>query len=214
MSHAHHPFTHYRTITSSPAESPIDGRRVPTLSGTRCAPTNTTRDDSPDSDTDQAPGRRKRGFGQITSSPYDRHARQVPEMFKAFYTQRCLLGLRQGGLLDDHCPNVKFHPQGGDGSRHLINAEDLVQQNKQQLDKNIDDCTPMGGCGASGAPFKITCAAYGYLLSAKELHHDSGTRCRAKQIFIAYFRKCRGRQFLCSSVQSTNEGNLSVCISS
>ena len=39
---------------------------------------------------------------------------------------------------------------------------------KKQLDKNIDrNCTPMGGCGASGAPFKVTCAAYGYTVVGK-----------------------------------------------
>ncbi|KAF5856131.1 hypothetical protein ETB97_007835 [Aspergillus alliaceus] len=169
-------------LPSSPSvESPTKGRRVLTRSGARCAPTNTTRDDSPDFDTDQAPGRRKRGFSQITSPPSSpsvkRSARQSgsrdiqsgqsQQHSAQFCTQRCLLGLQQGGLLDDHCPNVKFHLQGGEGSRHLINAEDLVQQIKQQLDKNIDDCTPMGGCGASGAPFKITCAAYGYTLVGK-----------------------------------------------
>jgi hypothetical protein len=46
-----------------------------------------------------------------------------------FCTQRCLLGLREGGELDDHCPNVELHrqdqPEGG--NRHLIRTDRLVQ---------------------------------------------------------------------------------------
>ncbi|PWY91626.1 hypothetical protein BO94DRAFT_623046 [Aspergillus sclerotioniger CBS 115572] len=84
-----------------------------------------------------------------------------------FCTQKCLLSLKQGGLLDEHCPNVTLHRKGESGSRHLIKAETLVQLIKRQLDDDIDDCTPMGRCGASGAPFKITCAAYGYTVVGK-----------------------------------------------
>ena len=29
------------------------------------------------------------------------------------------------------------------------------------------NCTPMGGCGAPGVPFKLTCAAYGYTVVGK-----------------------------------------------
>ena len=46
--------------------------------------------------------------------------------------------------------------------------EKLVQMIKQQLDENLDrNCTPMGGCGLYGAPFKVTCAAYGYTVVGK-----------------------------------------------
>lgn len=39
---------------------------------------------------------------------------------------------------------------------------------KQQLDENLDrECTPIGGCGSYGAPFKVTCAAYGYTVVGK-----------------------------------------------
>lgn len=169
--------------SSSPIESPVQRRRMPTRSRASCAPPNTRhRDDSPDSDKDLAPGGRKRGFSQVTSSPssppMQRSERQAGSRYASsgrhqqdtaqFCTQRCLLGLQGDGKLDYHCPNFKLHQKGRDGSRHLINAETLIEQLKQQLDKNIDrDCTPMGGCGASGAPFKVTCTAYGYTVVAK-----------------------------------------------
>lgn len=61
-----------------------------------------------------------------------------------------------------------LYRQGADDSRHCIDSAILVQQLKKQLDDNIDrNCTPMGGCGASGAPFKVTCAAYGYTMVGK-----------------------------------------------
>ncbi|KAL4763531.1 uncharacterized protein BDW70DRAFT_148645 [Aspergillus foveolatus] len=64
-----------------------------------------------------------------------------------FCTQQRLIGLQQGHQLDDNCPN--------------------------QLDENIDqDCTPMGFCGATGAPFKVTCTAYGYTIVGKGTTSD------------------------------------------
>jgi hypothetical protein len=39
---------------------------------------------------------------------------------------------------------------------------------KVQLDEDLDhDCTPIGSCGSYGAPFKVTCAAYGYTIVGK-----------------------------------------------
>ncbi|KAB8079758.1 hypothetical protein BDV29DRAFT_187078 [Aspergillus leporis] len=167
--------------SSSPVESPTQRHRMVTRSRAQCAPDTLPRDDSPDSDLDPAPGGRKRGFSQVTLSPsppsVQRSVRQTRPRYNQsagyqhtarFCTQRCLLGLQQGGNLDDDCPNVMLHRQGGTSSRHLIDAKALVQQIKQQLDENLDrDCTPMGGCGASGAPFKITCSVYGYTVVGK-----------------------------------------------
>ncbi|KAB8227884.1 uncharacterized protein BDW43DRAFT_234143 [Aspergillus alliaceus] len=170
--------------SSSPVESPTQRRRMPTRSRAQCAPNMIDSTDSPDSDMDPAPGGRKRGFSQVTSSPsspsVQRSARQTGSRHNEsgryqhsaqFCTQRCLLGLQQGGQLDDHCPNVMLHRQGRSSSQHLIDTKSLVQQIKQQLDQNLDrDCTPIGACGAcgaSGAPFKITCTAYGYTVVGK-----------------------------------------------
>lgn len=84
-----------------------------------------------------------------------------------FCTQRCLLGLQNGGILDDFCPNVELHRRGQDDLMHSIATEDLVRLLNVQLDENIDRCTPLGSCGAYGAPFKLTCAVYGYTVVGK-----------------------------------------------
>ena len=61
-----------------------------------------------------------------------------------------------------------LHKQGGDGTQHAIDSTTLVQRVKKQLGKDIDsNCTPMGGCGASGAPFRVTYAKYGYTVVGK-----------------------------------------------
>ncbi|KAE8350561.1 hypothetical protein BDV28DRAFT_150844 [Aspergillus coremiiformis] len=154
--------------SSSPIQSPTERRRIPP-------------GDSSDSNTDPAPGGRKRGFSQVTSSPsspsVQRPAGQTGSQSTQrdqhqhtdqFCTQRCLLGLQQGRELDNHYPNVKLHQQGGNSNHHLITTKYLVRQMKQQLDEDLDhNCTPMGGCGASGAPFKITCRAYRYTVVGK-----------------------------------------------
>ncbi|EYE98977.1 uncharacterized protein EURHEDRAFT_383166 [Aspergillus ruber CBS 135680] len=156
--------------SSSSAESPTaEGRRAPTRSRPGCSPfTATHHDKFSDSDSDfQASSQRKRGFSKVGSSP------PVQRVHNArFCTQQCLHGLQQGDLLDDACPNVMLHKQGGDGRRHAIDFTTLVQLVKRQLGDNIDrNCTPMGDCEAPGALFKLTCAAYGYTVVGK------GTTC-------------------------------------
>jgi hypothetical protein len=66
-----------------------------------------------------------------------------------------------------------LHRQRGNSNRHIIDADMLIEQLKQQLDENIDqDCTPKGGCGATGAPFKVTCTAYGCTVLGKGTKSD------------------------------------------
>ncbi|KAJ6101887.1 hypothetical protein N7486_004314 [Penicillium sp. IBT 16267x] len=168
--------------SSSPLESPTaKGRRVPTRSQTRCTPLSPRhRSQSPDSsgsDSNQATGR-KRGFSQVTSSPSAQRAARQRETDNnqdnqsryrdaQFCTQRCLLGLQSGGALDDRCPNVMLHRRSKGDLQHRITSEDLLRLLKAQLDENIDRCTPLGGCGAYGAPFKLTCITYGYTVVGK-----------------------------------------------
>ncbi|KAJ5294565.1 hypothetical protein N7508_009386 [Penicillium antarcticum] len=84
-------------------------------------------------------------------------------------TQACdvYLGLKSGGALDDRCPNVMLHRRSKDDIQHRITSEDLVRLFKAQLDENIDRCTPLRGCGAYGAPFKLTCIQYGFTVVGK-----------------------------------------------
>ncbi|KAL6229757.1 hypothetical protein BDW75DRAFT_245432 [Aspergillus navahoensis] len=169
---------------SSPPDSPTAGsRRVATRSQASCAPSGAQRrswsPDSSGSDTNHATGR-KRGFSQVTSSssPSAQRAarqhetdneqdRQSRRRDAQFCTQRCLLGLQTGGILDDCCPNVMLHRQSNDGLQHHTTSEGLVYSLKVQLDENIDRCIPLGGCGAYGAPFKLICATYGYTVIGK-----------------------------------------------
>ncbi|KKK15428.1 hypothetical protein AOCH_007772 [Aspergillus ochraceoroseus] len=168
----------------SPESLVSEGRRPRTRS-TGCAPTSAAhREDSPDSDPDPDPAaaeRRKRGFSQIASSPPtqrstpttphsppQRHTSQPRPHNHRFCTQKCLLGLQRGDALDASCPNVELHRAGQQHTHHPIRAPELVHRIKQQLDANLDEyCTPMGGCGSYGAPFKVTCAAYGYTVVGK-----------------------------------------------
>jgi hypothetical protein len=156
---------------------------VSTRSRVGCAPSDVRHrsqsSQSPDPDSKPAT-RRKRTLSQVPSSPSAQRAArqrdtnndkgpdsQSRHRDAPFCTQRCLLGLQSGGLLDDCCPNVMLHRRSKDDLQHLITSEDLVRLLKAQLDENIDRCTPLGGCGAYGAPFKLTCVVYGYTVIGK-----------------------------------------------
>lgn len=170
-------------VPSSPFKSstPESPRRV-TRSHARCTPPSGTirNDDSDPSDSDShsTGPQRKRKYSEVASSPpqlmpppptakqSEGHQRQ--HSISSFCTQRCLLGLQQGGLLDESCPNFVEHRGGKEVDRHPIAASELVALLKQQLDLDLDHyCDPFGSCGAYGAPFKIRCASYGYTLVGK-----------------------------------------------
>ena len=120
---------------SSPPDSPkAVAHRVPTRSQTSCAPSAVQRrsqsPDSSGSNSNQAIGR-KRGFNQVTSSPSSQRAghqrdagnnqgNQARYHDAQFCTQRCLLGLQSGGVLDDCCPNVMLHHRSKDNPQHPI----------------------------------------------------------------------------------------------
>ncbi|KAL4756341.1 uncharacterized protein BDW70DRAFT_154280 [Aspergillus foveolatus] len=171
-------------VPSSPPDSPTaGGRRVGTRSQASCAPPGSQRrsqsPDSSGSDTNHATGR-KRNFSQVTSSSSpsaqaaarqreasNNQGRQSRRPDAQFCTQRCLLGLQTGAILDECCPNVALHRQSNNDRQHPTTSEALVDSLKAQLDENIDRCTPLGSCGAYGAPFKLTCATYGYTVIGK-----------------------------------------------
>ncbi|KAJ5129157.1 uncharacterized protein N7515_005196 [Penicillium bovifimosum] len=170
-------------LPSSPPGSPAAAaRRVPTRSQAGRAPSGvlprpSQSPNSSGSDSNQATSR-KRGLIHVTSSPSTQRAGrqrdkgsnqgdQARHHNAQFCTQRCLLGLQSGGILDDCCPNVMLHRRTKDDLRHPIASGDLLGLFKAQLDENIDRCTPLGGCGGYGAPFKLTCVEYGYTVIGK-----------------------------------------------
>ncbi|CAP87144.1 Pc24g02360, partial [Penicillium rubens Wisconsin 54-1255] len=158
------------------------GPRVTTRAAASCAPLSGPHHHESSSDSEADPtssAGRKRGFSQVTSSPptqrsaprADRQGKQSGQSRShdaPYCTQKCLLGLQQGGTLDPKCPNTELHMLGGRVDRHPIGAADLVKRFKMQLDQDLDhNCTPIGPCGSSGAPFKITCAIFGYTVVGK-----------------------------------------------
>ncbi|RSL78458.1 hypothetical protein CDV31_017269, partial [Fusarium ambrosium] len=173
----------YQPSSPPPMNPPTAGdHRVPTRSQAGCGPSGveyrTRSPDSPDPDPSGAAGRKK-GFSQVaSSSPSAQRATRrqksgngqgsQPQCRDApFCTQRCLQGLQSGRGLDESCPNVLLHRQGGGDVKHAITGEDLVSLLKAQLDENIDRCPPLGGCGEYGEPFKLTCTMYGYTVIGK-----------------------------------------------
>ncbi|KAJ5111821.1 hypothetical protein NUU61_001451 [Penicillium alfredii] len=194
-------------LPSSPPDSPTAAaRRVSTRSQAGCAPSGVPhRSQSPDSsgsDSNQATSR-KRGFSQVASSPSTQRAgrqqdngnnqgNQTRHRNTQFCTQRCLLGLQSGGVLDDFCPNVMLHRRTKDDLRHPISLGDLVRLLKAQLDENIDRCIPLGDCGAYGAPFKLTCVVYGYTVIGKGTTSGLWKKSPAKRRYTKFCERFKG----------------------
>ncbi|KAJ5946401.1 hypothetical protein N7454_003240 [Penicillium verhagenii] len=193
-------------LPSSPPDSTATGdRRVPTRSQATCAPPDKQhRSQSPelsDSDPNHTAGR-KRGFSEVMSSPSARQAArhessenqgsQSRRHNAQFCTQRCLLGLQTRGVLDDRCPNITLHRQGRDSLKHLITSEDLVNLLQAELDENIDRCIPFGRCGSYGAPFKLTCAAYGYTVIGKGTTSELWKEVSGEALMYQILQKAQG----------------------
>ncbi|KAK5125896.1 hypothetical protein LTR08_005108 [Meristemomyces frigidus] len=170
-------------VPSSPIDSPEEGgpRRSKRLRP-GCTPSPDVDRDDPSDTSDSDPHidapRRKRNYSKLASSPSQPLVRrpgpsqseggQIQHTASAFCTQRCLLGLQQGGLLDDTCPNISDHRRGRQTDKHLVNAAEMVDLLKQQLDIDVDSqCIPFGSCGASGAAFKLRCISHGYTIVGK-----------------------------------------------
>jgi hypothetical protein len=49
-----------------------------------------------------------------------------------------------------------------------VTAAEMVHGLEQQLDKDVDrHCKPFGGCGRTGAPFKVRLESHGYTFVGK-----------------------------------------------
>lgn len=82
----------------------------------------------------------------------------------AYCTHACLLGLLDGVMLDESCPNAALHGK----NRHRLTQVDFRESLKQQLNRNLDvGCHTFGRHGSRGVFFKITLVEYGYTVAAK-----------------------------------------------
>ena len=109
------------------------------------------------------------------------------EMF--FCTQKCLLGLLNGGSLDRTCPNVNEH---GD-SDHKIDQSTFISLIYQQLSKDLDhDCTALGIHGARGALLMIKLTSHGYTVAAKCTTADFVAHLKREAIVYQRLRSIQG----------------------
>ncbi|KAL4763679.1 uncharacterized protein BDW70DRAFT_165750 [Aspergillus foveolatus] len=169
--------------SSSSAGSPVlKGHRMATRPGLGCAPSSDQphQEDSLDSDAaSNTSTRHKQGLSKASTSPpphqysfqtnmRNDQSRQNYQHIAKSCTQKCLLGLQQGEAIDPCCPNAELHISGRQDDRHPIDVKTLVQMVTEQLDGVLDhNFTPMGDRGSYAAPFKVTCAAYGYTIVGK-----------------------------------------------
>ncbi|KAG5983908.1 hypothetical protein E4U55_006820 [Claviceps digitariae] len=176
----------YQASSSREEDSPtVEDRRPPTRAQCGRAPQEAQQlAESPDSSSsDESPVglQRKRRISLVSPSPQPssraRNERSggnsSTQHHAQFCTLHCLLGLQHQGVFDEKCPNIRYHQRNNNTARHAINAKQLVQSLKEQLKSDLDrNCTPFGRCGQSGAPFKLTCAVYGYIVVAKGTTSD------------------------------------------
>ncbi|EEU47541.1 uncharacterized protein NECHADRAFT_36088 [Fusarium vanettenii 77-13-4] len=115
------------------------------------------------------------------------------EQGRQYCTQKCLLGMVRGGLVDPKCPNVALHCKSSApaGARHPVNHEEWLRLLRKQLEQSLDDgIRPLDEGGARGVLFQVTLLAYGYTLVSKgtvrafikDLEHEAAVYERLKPI--------------------------------
>jgi hypothetical protein len=83
-------------------------------------------------------------------------------------TQKCLLGLLEGQVLDEECPNVALHRGQHGGIHHPVDHAKWLRLLRQQLRRTLDDgVVCVGKQGARGVLFQVTLLAYGYTFVSK-----------------------------------------------
>ncbi|PYI14490.1 hypothetical protein BO99DRAFT_450171 [Aspergillus violaceofuscus CBS 115571] len=115
-----------------------------------------------------------RGKRQRTSrSPHQSH--RVPGQTSKynFCTQLCLRGLVRRSELDDKCPNVDLHRMKPEDRRHTISRDTLIKLVEQQLNADLDSCTPIGKEGLHGSIFAIQLQTHGYAMIGKGTDYHS-----------------------------------------
>ncbi|KAI8710940.1 EKC/KEOPS complex subunit BUD32 [Fusarium sp. LHS14.1] len=125
------------------------------------------------------------------------------EQDRPYCTQKCLLGLVKGGVLDPRCPNMSLHSRQPNNhrshyrgpsracARHPIDHAKFLELLWEQLERSLDDgITPLGQGGARGVLFKVALPAYGYTFVskgtvrafAKDLEHEAAVYERLQPI--------------------------------
>ncbi|KAG6005799.1 hypothetical protein E4U21_007632 [Claviceps maximensis] len=112
-------------------------------------------------------GTGSRGSGRVRK-------RKADPVFQ-YCTQKCLLGLVRGYVLDSKCPNFVLHNQevsmqSDNDSKHAhpITYSDFLAMLSKQLQHDLDSgITSLDIVGTRGALFKITLLSYGYTFIGK-----------------------------------------------
>ncbi|KAM5476740.1 hypothetical protein MauCBS54593_000010 [Microsporum audouinii] len=100
-------------------------------------------------------------------SQEERERKREPD--RQYCTQKCLVGLGNGGALDQSCPNVALHQQMSHNGTHPISKAKVAMLLDSQLNNDRDNgCWPLMKLhGARGILFKMTLANYGYTFVGK-----------------------------------------------
>ncbi|KAL6881297.1 hypothetical protein J3F83DRAFT_758209 [Trichoderma novae-zelandiae] len=142
---------------------------------------------------DEAPGRSAargtRRSERLARRPRERDDEQDPP----YCTQKCLLGLVDGGPLDARCPNVALHRKRGarTSKRHPVTHSEWLQLLRDQMKQSLDaGIVPLELGGARGVLFKVTLLEYGYTFVSKgtvkafirDLQHEAAVYERLKPL--------------------------------
>lgn len=148
---------------------------------------------------DQGVRRSQRILAQQSRGGHEQgQKQQQPPQPPQYCTQRCLLGLVRGGLLDPKCPNVALHcvAKGGKSSsqafgRHPVTHDEWLELLGKQLELSLDDgVVELGKQGARGMLLQVTMLSYGYTLVCKgtvrafikDLEHEAAVYRRLESI--------------------------------
>ncbi|TAQ83762.1 hypothetical protein B7494_g7911 [Chlorociboria aeruginascens] len=96
---------------------------------------------------------------------------------RKYCTQACLLGLKRGGELDEHCPNVSSHATLPGVTRHPIQVDDLAALIREQSRRDRDqECYLLDAQSKNGkrvALLKLTLVSHGYTFLGKGVGGNS-----------------------------------------
>ncbi|KAI1163274.1 hypothetical protein F5B18DRAFT_620336 [Nemania serpens] len=125
-----------------------------------------------------------------------------PHQDLEYCTQKCVLGLVNGDVLDPDCPNLRLHQHRNNqssvvstNSGHPISHSEFLQLLSHQLKCTLDyGITSLDVTGARGALFKVTLLAYGYTFVSKgtvqafipDLEHEARVYERLKDVQGVY----------------------------